>query len=233
MQRHDSEFDGYNVIDITDLPVKHPARFIPEALLLGCAPRASLDVAVRQQLVEAYKKAESVRTTLKMIPEDCVRGVKALVKRTRALRTAAAARFDGLRPETTPWKLKRLESGAPLKHFGALSDDFLLVQLTVERQAVQAARDICEREAQARVRLAMRFAGVLRTEFADHVHDAPTAAEIAAMGADVPPAGAEAADDDKGDSSGSDDEVAWGGNEGSDLDDDSDGVPDPDDNDCE
>ena len=108
-----------------------------------------------------------------------------------------------------------------------------LPQSTLAGELQRLQTPICEREAQARVRLAMRFAGVLRTEFADHVHDAPTAAEIAATGADVPPAGAEAADDDEGDSSGSDDEVAWGGSEGSDLDDDSDGVPDPDDNDCE
>lgn len=181
LQRHDAALaGGYHKIG-AQLPVQIAARYLPEALLAGSAPRSNLEIAVQHELVKAFNKAESAKEMVKIVPVDCVRGVTTLVQRAQLLRAAMESGFSGLQPGKAPWALARRADGEPLQHFGELSETYLRVQDAVRHAAVQAAGAICERVVQDRLRLALRFNGVLRTNFLEYVHDAPSAEDIATL----------------------------------------------------
>jgi hypothetical protein len=180
LKRHevDAAFTaGYFEINAErNLPVRIASRFMPVAIVPagGSSPVA---ISVQEELVKAYHKVQRGRETMEIVPQDCVRAIHTLVARVERLRAAAASSFAAQRPVTKPWALPSDASSSA--HFGVLDAEYLRLRRIVAEPAVFAARDLCEREAQALLRLALRFAGLLRDEFAAHASAAPSAADIA------------------------------------------------------
>lgn len=160
-----------------NLPVRMPSRFMPLAII-PAGSSSHVAISVQEELVKAYHKVQRGLETMEIVPQDCVRAIHALVTRVKRLRTAAASSFEAQRPFTKPWALP---SDASSPHFGDLDAEYLRLRRTVAAPSVRAAGDLCEREAQSLLRLALRFAGLLRDEFAAHASAAPSAAHIAGL----------------------------------------------------
>lgn len=212
LKRHEVDLAftaGYFEINAErNLPVRIASRFMPVAIIPagGSSPVA---ISVQEELVKAYHKVQRGRETMEIVPQDCVRAIHALVTRVKRLRAAAASSFEAQRPVTKPWALP---SDASSPHFGDLDAEYLRLRRIVAEPSVRAARDLCEREAQAMLRLALRFAGLLRDEFAAHASAAPSAADIAVLMGQVAAAADDGADDgadsdDDADSNGLQDDV--------------------------